>query len=871
MAYFSVQNTTPGLENRPVGQDLFYPVPDDATCVSARALFLSDSQREGKLLFSLPPPAVGKLWTRLACTLSSSPPTSTPPGGLEFLTPSLNCATGQLTLATRGGNGTTVEYMAVGLQSWSTNNVMTVPPWQRSGTNFKLQARQGTTVITMDYATACPVSSAPPASSLPPATSSTPPATSTPPTTYLRVGLVGNSILQHGPAPSLGWNANRGMAASADDKDMLSLLRTHFVSRNSSAQVVPIQANTWEATYPSNDLSGFASYRTEPLDLLIIRLGENVNDGDVFTNKNLFKQKYVAMIDYILNGKPIPVVLTTSVWSKPQTSQAIREIAQERNYRLVELANMWTFQNDSNNPYFAFGQYTEQAVANHPNDAGMAEIVNRIIAQLPSGGSGTNTTPTGNDFFGFTFTPILSGTAPSDGKIVLQNSRIKVIRDLAYGGGITHVSENGGLNMVNNFDHGRQLEIALHSGPKPYDPTPASYPKPAPPHPFYQFGYNPNTVGDYDGVLSPVVAYGFDSATGTHYIKTRARNFPTKNYLTGVYFERWMRLVGTNVVRNWYKITVDRSQDAEPVRNPDNSLKKFPASAQEFPILYGNDAILNRTIYPGASKAVQIVDHGTTTSVNDYGNIPTSECWVGALNSASGRGMAMVGPDIWEANGRVDEASGAGGEYGIRSIYTAGGKLLNLDPVGVIYTCFDVVVGTPTDFSAAAAAHRRNTYANNVPDYRFDSKRHDFASLNALLSDDNTGGELLVTIQKNNVQIETPARTFNAADMPVLYIRMRNDSDSNNLLLGWIKPGQTDGDRFVGGEQRTAFTCPRDGAYHTIAITMTGKYRWTDQISKLMISYGVDTAPDPDLPNENEVTGSKFWRLKYFGKNNPDV
>ena len=68
-------------------------------------------------------------------------PTPTPTASGAFdINLSYNAATGQVTASPVNAAGT-VEYMAVGLQSWSTNNVMTVPDYQRDGTQFTVMAR----------------------------------------------------------------------------------------------------------------------------------------------------------------------------------------------------------------------------------------------------------------------------------------------------------------------------------------------------------------------------------------------------------------------------------------------------------------------------------------------------------------------------------------------------------------------------------------------------------------------------------------------------------------------------------------------------------------------------------------------------------
>ncbi|MDR2680871.1 MAG: hypothetical protein LBC47_08705, partial [Tannerella sp.] len=52
----------------------------------------------------------------------------------------------------------------------------------------------------------------------------------------------------------------------------------------------------------------------------------------------------------------------------------------------------------------------------------------------------------------------------------LENDRIKLGIDLSIGGAVTYLSDrdNGGKNMINSADWGRQIQMSFYSGPWPY-------------------------------------------------------------------------------------------------------------------------------------------------------------------------------------------------------------------------------------------------------------------------------------------------------------------------------------------------------------------------------------------------------------------
>ena len=88
----------------------------------------------------------GNLLTMPATSVTYTASFSVSPGGprpLSLLQPLYNCQTGQLTFQTDGGDGTTIEYMAVGVTAWTTNPMHTLDTDLRSdGDTLILNARQ---------------------------------------------------------------------------------------------------------------------------------------------------------------------------------------------------------------------------------------------------------------------------------------------------------------------------------------------------------------------------------------------------------------------------------------------------------------------------------------------------------------------------------------------------------------------------------------------------------------------------------------------------------------------------------------------------------------------------------------------------------
>ena len=199
---------------------------------------------------------------------------------------------------------------------------------------------------------------------------------------YRRMMVLGNSIMSHGPLPADGWFNNNGMAASAPANDFVHLLTAHLAQEYPQVAVRLVSAGQFERHFsqPEYSLDEF----NEPLqqfkpDLIIVRLGENVSEGNIFSPIG-FEAQFRRLLERLAtySGQPARIVCTTSVWRRPQADAIIRRVANEKGIPLADLVSMV-----GQDQYFAFGQYANYSVAAHPNDVGMKRIADLIWQQLP--------------------------------------------------------------------------------------------------------------------------------------------------------------------------------------------------------------------------------------------------------------------------------------------------------------------------------------------------------------------------------------------------------------------------------------------------------------------------------------------------------
>lgn len=192
----------------------------------------------------------------------------------------------------------------------------------------------------------------------------------------VRIMLVGNSITLHRVAPEIGWYRLCGMAASEEEKDYVHILMRYVHQLDRGASFCVCQGSRWETEYPTgcDFYDMFQQAREFGADVIVIRLLENCacNDFDPLC----FKQELLRFIQYLSGDKSPRVLLTTSFWYHIGDA-AMRELAEEQRFPLVELGDLGELDEMK-----AVGLFSHEGVANHPGDKGMQQIADRIFAAL---------------------------------------------------------------------------------------------------------------------------------------------------------------------------------------------------------------------------------------------------------------------------------------------------------------------------------------------------------------------------------------------------------------------------------------------------------------------------------------------------------
>lgn len=185
--------------------------------------------------------------------------------------------------------------------------------------------------------------------------------------------IFGNSIVQHGPAPQIGWTGNWGMAASTRDSDFVHLLISEIRARDTSVTFDYANIGGFEWKLDDYDYARVDTFATP--DMLILRFSENVNDSTA--GNGALVRNYDKLIHKIDPDDRAVKVIVTGLWHRPNTHAILKQYAEQHGYIFVRNDDLLA---DSTNT--ASGLFTNAGVAAHPSDKGMRRIKERIWEKI---------------------------------------------------------------------------------------------------------------------------------------------------------------------------------------------------------------------------------------------------------------------------------------------------------------------------------------------------------------------------------------------------------------------------------------------------------------------------------------------------------
>ncbi|HHU26023.1 MAG TPA: hypothetical protein GXZ56_05315 [Bacteroidales bacterium] len=365
--------------------------------------------------------------------------------------------------------------------------------------------------------------------------------------------------------------------------------------------------------------------------------------------------------------------------------------------------------------------------------------------------------------------PVIYVDAPTDTTMLyISNDRIKLGVDLTLGGAVTYLSDelNGGENMVNSYDWGRQIQLSFYSGPWPFIGPNGEEPAPE----WVSLGWNPIQSGDAGGNRSQTVFYE-KRGDNVIFLRCIPMQWPHKTGVASECFFECLYTLKDNVIKMEASILNDRSD-----------VTQYRASPQEMPAIYTNGPWYKLVTYLGDKP---FTGQPTTTLVDKddskgwpWSHFYTPESWA-ALVDDSGLGVGVFQPQVMDFNGGFhpgDSFKGRGGEKDGQTGHIApvGRQILDHN-IRWTYTTY-LILGTVDDVRSFALENRELNvkweFTNSRESWYYDGGAKD--------SGYPIDGALKMQFNRNS-SLVSPVTFWNASEAPVLEIEGAFTTSDGNL------------------------------------------------------------------------------------------
>jgi hypothetical protein len=233
-----------------------------------------------------------------------------------------------------------------------------------------------------------------------------------------------------------------------------------------------------------------------------------------------------------------------------------------------------------------------------------------------------------------------AGVPPKASMSWLDNGTLRLGIDLNRGGSIVFLSRNGGPNLINSHDFGRQVQMSFYSGPVPFTSNgqqPAKH--------WEHLGWNPVQTGDDFHNTSTILAHE-NSGRALH-VKTRPLQWPLNNIPGECTFESWLALDGCTVTARARLVNARADH------------QQYQGRHQELPAVYSNAPWHRVVTYSGDQPftAAPVTNAPSPNRLAPWAYWLGTEGWSALLNPDNS-GLGLVTP------GRIDFIGGFAGSPG---------------------------------------------------------------------------------------------------------------------------------------------------------------------------------------------------------------
>ena len=196
-----------------------------------------------------------------------------------------------------------------------------------------------------------------------------------------KILFLGNSITLHGPAESIGWTGNWGMAASAEEKDYVHLV-IQALSEPAASGIPAPKFMVQNIADFERDYGAYAvgEKLRECIDfkpgLLILAIGENVPELSSVESETQFRNSVDTLLKaFQKDGNPT-IIVRSSFWPSSNKDAILKQAAGDAGAIFVDISEL---AKEEANFARSERQIAHAGVAAHPGDRGMKAIADAIV------------------------------------------------------------------------------------------------------------------------------------------------------------------------------------------------------------------------------------------------------------------------------------------------------------------------------------------------------------------------------------------------------------------------------------------------------------------------------------------------------------
>jgi hypothetical protein len=194
---------------------------------------------------------------------------------------------------------------------------------------------------------------------------------------HLKILVLGNSITG-APSHLVNWQDCHGIAASSPQNDYMHFLFNLIQGElHYAPEMKAIDIGEFERNFPSFDLDILDTLRTYNADLILFRIGDNVNS--VMALKQHFWDKFEELINFLNTDERKVIICTSSYYPNKSVDAVIRALCEKKCISFIDISYLY---NDESTHAYSERTIEDPGISSHPGDKGMQEIADILWSDI---------------------------------------------------------------------------------------------------------------------------------------------------------------------------------------------------------------------------------------------------------------------------------------------------------------------------------------------------------------------------------------------------------------------------------------------------------------------------------------------------------